>query len=312
MKNQRFIDLFAGIGGFHVAMAAAGGECVFVSEWDKFARLTYEHNFAKHSPNLFDGENRGNETPRFTGDITKVTDRLRQGDYSAVPDFEVLTGGFPCQPFSQAGLKKGMDEARGTLFFDILQILKSKIEQGKPAKAYFLENVRGLLNHKSGDESTLGIIEKNLTNLGYSFNVDLVWASDFGVPQHRPRVFIYGFLSEAAQKRFHKPEKVDLKKTMSDIFGAPAHKEVGWTLRVGGRGSGVNDRRNWDCYIVNGEERRLGPAEGLQMQGFPDWFGFPVEVSETQSMKQLGNSVAVPAVEAYARAIVKALNWLND
>lgn len=312
MKNQRFIDLFAGIGGFHVAMAAAGGECVFVSEWDKFARLTYEHNFSKHSPKLFDGENKGNETPWFTGDITKVTDRLRQGDYNAVPDFEILTGGFPCQPFSQAGLKKGMDEARGTLFFDILQILKSKIGQGKPAKAYFLENVRGLLNHKSGDESTLGIIEKNLTNLGYSFNVDLVWASDFGVPQHRPRVFIYGFLAESAQKKFEKPEKVELKKTMSDIFGAPAHKEVGWTLRVGGRGSGVNDRRNWDCYIVNGEERRLGPAQGLQMQGFPDWFGFPDEVSETQSMKQLGNSVAVPAVEAYGRAIAKALNWSND
>jgi DNA (cytosine-5)-methyltransferase 1 len=312
LKNQRFIDLFAGIGGFHVAMAAAGGECVFVSEWDKFARLTYEHNFSKHSPKLFDGENKGNETPWFTGDITKVTDRLRQGDYNAVPDFEILTGGFPCQPFSQAGLKKGMDEARGTLFFDILQILKSKIGQGKPAKAYFLENVRGLLNHKSGDESTLGIIEKNLTNLGYSFNVDLVWASDFGVPQHRPRVFIYGFLAESAQKKFEKPEKVELKKTMSDIFGAPAHKEVGWTLRVGGRGSGVNDRRNWDCYIVNGEERRLGPAQGLQMQGFPDWFGFPDEVSETQSMKQLGNSVAVPAVEAYGRAIAKALNWSND
>jgi DNA (cytosine-5)-methyltransferase 1 len=312
LKNQRFIDLFAGIGGFHVAMEAAGGECVFVSEWDKFARLTYEYNFSKRSPKLFDGEGRGNETATFTGDITKVTERLRNGDHNAIPDFEVLTGGFPCQPFSQAGLKKGMDEARGTLFFDILQILKSKIEVERPAKAYFLENVRGLLNHKSGDESTLAIIEKNLVGLGYSFNVDLVWASDFGVPQHRPRVFIYGFLSESAQKNYQRPEKVELKKTMSDVFGAPTHKKVGWTLRVGGRGSGVADRRNWDCYIVNGEERRLGPDEGLQMQGFPTWFRFPAEVSETQSMKQLGNSVAVPAVEAYGRAIAKALNWSND
>lgn len=312
MKNQRFIDLFAGIGGFHVAMAAAGGECVFVSEWDKFARLTYEHNFSKHSPKLFDGENKGNETPWFTGDITKVTDRLRQGDYSAVPDFEILTGGFPCQPFSQAGLKKGMDEARGTLFFDILQILKSKIEQGKPAKAYFLENVRGLLNHRSGDEATMTIIERNLRGLGYTFNVDLVWASDFGVPQHRPRLFIYGFLKEVDQARFEKPDAIPLKRTMSDIFGAPTHREVGWTLRVGGRGSGINDRRNWDCYLVNGEERRLGPAEGLQMQGFPTWFKFPSTVPATQAMKQLGNSVAVPAVEAYGRAIAKALKWTSD
>ena len=308
VKKQRFIDLFAGIGGFHLAMEAAGGECVFVSEWDKHARLTYEANFAARNPKLFDGAGQANETPYFVGDITKVTERLRKGE-KAVPDFEVLTGGFPCQPFSQAGLKKGMDEARGTLFFDILQILKSKKLEGKPVQAYFLENVRGLINHKSGEESTLAIIEHQLRELGYTFDWELVWASDFGVPQHRPRIFIYGFLDPKARARFKSPEKLELKKSMSDVFGGKTHKDIGWTLRVGGRGSGVHDRRNWDCYIVDGVERRLGPREGLQMQGFPSWYGFPEQVSETQSMKQLGNSVAVPAIEAYGKAIATAIGW---
>jgi len=310
-KNQRFIDLFAGIGGFHLAMHAAGGECVFVSEWDKHARLTYEANLSKLSPGLFDGAGEGNETPFFAGDITKISERLRNGE-KVVPDFEILTGGFPCQPFSQAGFKKGMEEARGTLFFDILQILKSKQAEGKPAKAYFLENVRGLINHKSGDKSTLAIIEQKLKELGYTFDKELVWASDFGLPQHRPRVFIYGFLDPKAAEKFKSPQKIDLTKTMSDIFGGKSHKEVGWTLRVGGRGSGVHDRRNWDCYIVDGVERRLGPSEGLQMQGFPDWYKFPAKLSETQAMKQLGNSVAVPAVAAYGKAIAQAIGWKND
>jgi DNA (cytosine-5)-methyltransferase 1 len=307
-ENQRFIDLFAGIGGFHIAMESAGGQCVFVSEWDKFARLTYEYNFSKSSPELFDGQGLGNETPRFVGDITKVTERLRNGE-RVIPDFEVLTGGFPCQPFSQAGLKKGMEEARGTLFFDILQILKSKIQEGRPAQAYFLENVRGLINHKSGNDSTMSIIRKNLEALGYTFDYELVWASDYGVPQHRPRVFIYGFLDEKASKRFIKPEKQELKLTMSDVWGGQAHKNIGWTLRVGGRGSGVADRRNWDCYIVDGETRRLGPEQGLRMQGFPRHYSFPSGISETQAMKQLGNSVAVPAIAAWGRAIAKALDW---
>jgi DNA (cytosine-5)-methyltransferase 1 len=311
VKKQRFIDLFAGIGGFHLAMESVGGKCVFVSEWDKNARLTYEHNFSKSSPELFDGLNEGNETSTFVGDITKVTEKLRAGE-KVVPDFEVLTAGFPCQPFSQAGLKKGMDEARGTLFFDILQILTSKIAEGKPVKAYFLENVRGLINHKSGSESTLKIIEKNLVDLGYTFNYELVWASDYGVPQHRPRVFIYGFKNESHLKKFVKPEKQPLRYTMNEVFEGKVHREIGWTLRVGGRGSGVHDRRNWDCYIVDGETRRLGPKEGLRMQGFPETYNFPKQISETQAMKQLGNSVAVPAIAAYAEAITRAIGWTHD
>jgi DNA (cytosine-5)-methyltransferase 1 len=309
VKKQRFIDLFAGIGGFHIGMEQAGGECVFVSEWDKYARLTYQHNFESSSPWLFSKDNPGAETAYFTGDITKITEKLKEGDEKIIPDFEILTGGFPCQPFSNAGLKKGMDEARGTLFFDILQILRSKKESGSPVQAYFLENVRGLLNHQSGDEKTMDVIKRNLQNLGYTFRQELVWASDFGVPQHRPRVFLIGFLDHSLAEKFEPPSKLELRLTMSDVLGGTVPQKVGRTLRVGGRGSGVHDRRNWDCYLVDGVEKRLGPSEGLRMQGFPDWYQFPSTVSETQAMKQLGNSVAVPAIAAYAREIAKVLGW---
>lgn len=299
----RFIDLFAGIGGFHLAMHSKAiqkihpTECVFVSEWDEHARRTYEHNFKKLSPEVFAVDAQTGTQPRFAGDITQV-------EASTIPNFEVLLGGFPCQPFSQAGLKKGMEEARGTLFFDIIRIMKEK----KP-EAYFLENVRGLLNHQSGEKKTIEIIEKNLRDLGYSFALFNVKASDYGVPQHRPRLFMIGFNDPGAHEQFMEnlPKAKPLKISMSDIMGGQVDREVGFTLRVGGRHSGVNDRRNWDCYLVDGQEVVLNKEQGLAMQGFPKTFKFPQSISETQAMKQLGNSVAVPAVEAYAKAIVEAL-----
>lgn len=299
----KFIDLFAGIGGFHMAMHSAsseskiGVECVFASEWDSFARKTYEANFMSISPKIFVPDEKTSNLPLFAGDITKVP-------ASEIPDFDLLCGGFPCQPFSQAGLKKGLDEARGTLFFDIVRILKEK----RPS-AYFLENVRGLLNHRSGDKQTIQIIEDHLTRLGYSFNLFKVKASDYGVPQHRPRLFMIGFKSVDAQKRFESnlPSPQPLALTMSQILGGVTNKEIGYTLRVGGRRSGLKDRRNWDTYLVDGTEIVLNSSHGLAMQGFPPGFRFPAEVPETQAMKQLGNSVAVPAIAAFARSIVLAL-----
>lgn len=305
----KFIDLFAGIGGIHIAFEKAGGQCVFTCEWDKHARSTYEHNFAKRNPELFKwSKSSSGETQKyFAGDITEVTQRLREGKDS-IPRFDILTAGFPCQPFSQAGLGKGMDEARGTLFFDILQILSSKIDAGTPAKAFFLENVQGLLKHKSGEKYTIKVIEDNLRALGYSFDVYKVRASDFGVPQHRPRLFMIGFLDESAKKRFVEPKKVKLDPNkLSKILGGQVNREIGWTLRVGGRGSGLADRRNWDTYEVNGQAKRIEWREGLKLQGFPPGFSFPDSVPPSQRMKQLGNSVAVPAVMAYAKALVSAL-----
>lgn len=300
LSKFEFIDLFAGIGGFHIGLSDAGGECVFVSEWDQAARLTYRHNFEDKSEELFRAAD-----DRFVGDITEVSSS--PNIKKLIPKFDVLAAGFPCQPFSQAGLRKGMDETRGTLFFEILKILEAK----RPA-AFFLENVRGLLSHKSANgSSTMEIIREQLTAAGYYFSEHLVRASDFGVPQHRPRLFIIGFRSKAAMSRFKAPEPVELGITLDQILGGRADREIGFTLRVGGRRSGVHDRRNWDTYLVDGVEKSIGPEEGLKLQGFPSWFSFPPEISETQAMKQLGNSVAVPAVRAYGVAIVSALGLPN-
>lgn len=281
-NKLKFIDLFAGIGGFHIALHNLGMECVFASEWDAHARETYQYNIQNLSPELF-------KKNRFVGDITKINP-------NDIPDFDILCAGFPCQPFSQAGFKRGFEETRGTLFFNIVEILKEK----KP-KAFFLENVRHLLKHDDGRtfETIKKILEKEL---GYSFHYKIIKASDFGLPQHRPRLFMVGFKNK---NNFSFPEPVKLEMTMSDVWGEQCEKDIGYTLRVGGRGSPINDRRNWDSYRVNGKVKRLSSIEGLKMQGFPTDFNFPV--SETQAMKQLGNSVAIPAIEAVARAIKESL-----
>ncbi|RLA06111.1 MAG: DNA cytosine methyltransferase [Gammaproteobacteria bacterium] len=284
---MKFIDLFAGIGGFHIAMQNVGGTCVFASEWDKNARKTYDFNHRKTSPGLFKSEN-------FVGDITLIKPQK-------IPDFDILCAGFPCQPFSQAGFKKGFDEARGTLFFDIVKIIKEKQPQ-----AFFLENVRGLLKHDNG--KTFATIKKILEKeLEYSFYYKIIKASDFGLPQHRPRLFMVGFKDKNIKFEF--PESKELKMTMSDIWNGNCPKKIGYTLRVGGRGSKIDDRRNWDSYLVNGEIKRLGVEEGKKMQGLPDNFLFPV--SQTQAMKQLGNSVAIPAVQTVAKQIIYHLNKNN-
>ena len=283
-----FIDLFAGIGGFHFAFHNAGAECVFASEWDDAARKTYEANFKNISPKIFK-EAILTQDSNFAGDITKV-------DKASIPDFDILTGGFPCQPFSQAGHKKGFDDTRGTLFYEIVEILKIK----KP-KAFFIENVRGLYKHDNG--KTFKVIKSAIEELGYSFYDNIVKASDYGLPQLRPRLYMVGFRDKNIV--FTPPEKKPLKLTMSDVFNGKAEREVGFTLRVGGKGSNITDRRNWDSYMVDGAVKRLTSKEGLKMQGFPDWFTFPV--AEGQAMKQLGNSVAIDAIQAYAEEIVKLL-----
>lgn len=290
----KFIDLFAGIGGFHLACHNLGGECVFASEWDNNARKTYTENFKNFSPNLFDKE--GKPTENFAGDITKV-------DPCKIPDFDILCGGFPCQPFSQAGLKKGFEDTRGTLFFNVANIINIK----KP-KMVLLENVRGLLTHNNGE--TFEVIKNTMNELGYNFHYEILKASDYGIPQNRPRLYMVGIRKDI-KNTFKFPEPIELKKTMSDIFdGKKCDKKIGYTLRVGGRGSGVGDRRNWDCYIVNGKEYKIGIKEGKRMQGFPENFAFPV--SETQAMKQLGNSVAIPVVQSVIKEMLKIFETENN
>jgi DNA (cytosine-5)-methyltransferase 1 len=282
-EQFKFIDLFAGIGGFHIAFSRLGAECVFASEWDEHARKTYQANFERTDPKLFSSNN-------FVGDITKI-------DKESIPDFDILCAGFPCQPFSQAGHKLGFDDARGTLFFDVAEIINVK----RP-RAFFLENVRGLYKHDNG--RTFGVIQRILTeDLGYKIFHQIVRATDHGLPQHRPRLFIIGFRDEDVKFEF--PAKRELEFTMSDVWGGQVNRDIGFTLRVGGKSSPINDRRNWDGYWVDGEVRRLTPKEGKKMQGFPDDFDFPVP--NVQAMKQLGNSVAVNAVQDYAEKILEAL-----
>lgn len=293
-KAFTFIDLFAGIGGFHLAMHRLGGTCVFASEIDNDARKTYEFNYKKISPELF-------LTDFFNDDIRNVMP-------ADIPDFDILCAGFPCQPFSQAGYKRGFDDnhksERGNLFFTITEI----IEQKKP-KAFFLENVRGLVNHDNG--KTFQIIRQILENeLHYSFYYKIVNAKDYGLPQLRPRVFIVGFRDDDSLMRgFNFPQPTPLKFTMSDVWGGKCSRDIGFTLRVGGRGSNIDDRRNWDSYLVNNEVKKLSYKEAQKMQGFPDNFHFPV--SDTQAIKQLGNSVAIDAVEAVGRNVIAYMNNLK-
>jgi DNA (cytosine-5)-methyltransferase 1 len=323
-----FIDLFAGIGGFRLALQELGGECVFTSEWEKKAQETYFENFG--------------DIPY--GDIT--TEETK----AAIPKkFDVLCAGFPCQAFSIAGKRGGFEDTRGTLFFDVAEIIK----QHRP-KAVFLENVKGLVNHKSG--KTLNTILNVLRNdLDYIVpEPRILNAKHYGVPQNRERIFIVGFRKEdyelaAANFQYPKPskKKITIKKIL-EKHPVPAryylskqylntlieHKrrhaekgngfgyeiisedEIANAIVVGGMGRERNlviDDRLTDFTPethIKGEINRQGvrkmtPREWARLQGFPDNYEFPV--ADVHAYKQLGNSVAVPAIQATAKEILKII-----
>jgi DNA (cytosine-5)-methyltransferase 1 len=281
----------------------AGGECVFTSEWDEPAQKTYQANFG--------------ELPY--GDITKI-------DPVEIPPFDMLLAGFPCQPFSMAGLKKGFEDTRGTLFFDIARI----VEHHKP-KVVFLENVRNLASHDKGN--TLKVIVSTLEGLGYKVKYNLYNAKDFGVPQNRVRIYIIAF-RDGENFTFPEPPKikvklgdileknVDPKYTISDKLWA-GHQRRKLEHKEKGNGFGYsmfNENSEYTStisarYYKDGSEilieqkdanpRKLTPREACRLQGFPDTFILPN--SDNQMYKQFGNSVAVPVIKVLAKAIVKAL-----
>lgn len=206
-RKFKFIDLFAGIGGFHIAMHENGGECVFASELDKFARITYEENFKEKSPEIFKNGN-------FNIDITDP-----ELNYNEIPEFDILCGGFPCQPFSNAGLKKGFNDTRGTLFFNIQEIIHSKIKANKKDKSVkvpkviLLENVKGFKNHDKG--KTYETIKNVLNKLDYHVSSEVLNSKYFGVPQNRERIFIVAW------------HKKQIKATKFDFpFGLDEEDEV--------------------------------------------------------------------------------------
>ncbi len=324
-----FIDLFAGIGGMRMGFEAAGGRCVFTSEWNPWARETYAANFG-------DGE-------AIAGDICEL-------DEDETPDHDVLLAGFPCQPFSIAGVSKKNALGRphgfacatqGTLFFDVARILAAK----RP-RAFLLENVKNLVNHDRG--RTFRVIRQTLTEeLGYRISWRVIDAAHF-VPQHRERILIAGFRddclfdlgnvtlpaagpklesilhpedgSEASEEPYTMPPRgmVNSKYTLTDKLWAYLQAYAAKHRAAGnGFGFGLVDgdsiaRTLSARYYKDGSEilvsrsnggnpRRLTPRECARLMGFPDSFRIPV--SDTQAYKQFGNSVAVPVVATVARAM---------
>ncbi|MDB9314274.1 DNA (cytosine-5-)-methyltransferase [Spirulina sp. CS-785/01] len=310
-KQYKFLDLFAGIGGFRIALENLGCHCVFSSEWDKFCQQSYLANFG--------------ESP--VGDIGKVLTE-------EVPDHDILTAGFPCQPFSIAGVTKHnalgtkhgfKHPTQGTLFFDIVRILKAK-----QPRAFLLENVKNLLNHNKG--KTFEVIRKTLIQeLGYYIHYQVLDAA-LVLPQHRKRIFIVGF-REDLKFEFPTIEPSDI--TIQDLLEAEVEEKYTltdhlWTYlqnyakkhRAKGNGFGYGlvdlagkTRTLSARYYKDGSEilipqpgknpRRLTPRECARLQGFPD--DFKIVVSDTRAYGQFGNAVAVPMVELIGRQILQAL-----
>ncbi|MGL4029916.1 DNA cytosine methyltransferase [Hafnia paralvei] len=303
----KVIDLFAGIGGIRLGfdLAFDGVDCVFTSEIDKYAKITYSTNFGEEN---------------LHGDITLIPE-------NEVPQHDILLAGFPCQPFSQAGLKKGFSDTRGTLFFDIERIIIEK----KPS-AFLLENVKQLKGHDKG--KTLSVILEHLKKAGYKVYYDILRARDFGAPQNRERIFIVGFLDHSIDFSFPEPitsdvkvgdileSKVDEKYTISDTLWL-GHQRRKINNKLNGKGFGYglfNENSPYTNtisarYYKDGSEilieqqgknpRKLTPREAARLQGFPDSFKIPV--SNAQAYKQFGNSVCVPVIVAVAKEMRKAM-----
>lgn len=310
-----FIDLFAGIGGIRIPFQEIGGKCVFSSEWDKFSQKTYKVNFG--------------EVP--AGDITKIKSE-------DIPDFDILLGGFPCQPFSQAGLHLGFDDTRGTLFFEIERIL-----QDKRPKGFLLENVKQLKGHDKG--KTISIIMRKLNQLNYHTEAKILRAADYGVPQIRERIYIVGFDRDYYQiednYRFPFPEALSIPTRLGDILERDVdekytisdklwegHQRRKKENRQKGKGFGFSlfdENSPYTStisarYYKDGSEilirqdgknpRRLTPRECARLQGFPEEFVIPV--SDAQAYKQFGNSVAVPVIRAIAKNMYSEMIRLDN
>jgi DNA (cytosine-5)-methyltransferase 1 len=343
MNNQissfKFIDLFAGIGGFHLAMHNVGGVCIFASEWDKYSRITYEENYKAISPLLFEKDN-------FNWDITKA-------DPNKIEPFDILCAGFPCQPFSHAGLKKGFEDTRGTLFFNIAEIVNIQKKNGNPPKVLFLENVKGLRGHNKG-KTLIKIIEV-LGQLGYEVETKVLNSKYFGLPQNRERLFIVAFLKKIkSTTKFKFPlgldfnnnpifdeelllrnskkvkvgdillKEVEKKYTISDkLFDG--HKRRLKEHREKGNGFGFSLFNHESLYTstisaryykdgseilieqIDSNPRKLTPKEAGLLQGYPIDNGFKIVVSDVQAYKQFGNSVSVPVIQTIANEILKQL-----
>lgn len=302
-----FIDLFAGIGGIRIPFDELGGKCVFTSEWDKYSQKSYYANYG--------------DMP--FGDITQINPK-------EIPSHDLLLAGFPCQPFSQAGLKRGFEDTRGTLFFYIANILNHH----RP-KAILLENVKRFKTHDGG--KTFETVKNSLEKLGYKIFTKVLNAKDFGVPQNRERIFIVGFQDDV-DFEFPEPtgaktklgdvleKEIDKKYTISDKLWA-GHQRRKKEHRKKGNGFGYclfnNDSSYTNTisarYYKDGSEilieqkgknpRKLTPREAARIQGFPE--SFKITVSDTQIYRQFGNAVSIPVIRAIANKMNEYLLTSN-
>lgn len=303
-RKLTFIDLFAGIGGIRTGFEDEYTKCVFSCEWDKYAAQTYEANYG--------------EKPH--GDITKINE-------NEIPDHDVLLAGFPCQPFSNIGKREGFaHETQGTLFFDVIRILKKK-----QPKMFLLENVKGLLTNDHGN--TFRVILDNLKSIGYSVFYEVMDAQNFGLPQRRERIVIVGFHPDLNIKDFsfpkgepknkkpinaileHVPMGYSISKHLQESYlfkkddGKPQIVDFDSTIQVNTLVASYHKiQRLTGTFVKDGETgiRLFSELELKRLMGFSD--NFKVPVSRTQMYRQFGNSVAVPMIKAVAEAMKKRLS----
>lgn len=315
LDGYTFIDLFAGLGGFHLALNSLGARCVYANEWDIPAQQVYKMNFGI--------------TPE--GDITKV-------DENTIPDHDIVCAGFPCQAFSISGKQLGFKDSRGTLFFDVARIVKKK----RP-KVVFLENVKNFAAHDNG--RTLAVVEATMRELGYTFDYGVLNAVDYGIPQKRERVYMVCFREDVSTVRFTFPKPFKLSRHVEDFLlkdesaverlyvnrpdtyynnvkddkycnkpirlgivnkggqGERIYSTKGIAITFSAYGGGVFAKTGG--YLVNGKPRKLHPRECARLMGYPD--SYILSPNTNQAYKQFGNSVVVDVLQYIAIQIGKTL-----
>ena len=315
LTGLKFIDLFAGLGGFRLALESFGAKCVYSNEWDKYAQKVYQMNFG--------------DKPE--GDITLV-------DENKIPDHDILCAGFPCQAFSISGKQKGFEDSRGTLFFDVARIVKAK----KP-KVVFMENVKNFASHDNGN--TLKVVQNTMIDLGYDFYYDILNSLDFGIPQNRERIYMLCFRKDLNIKNFDFPKPFELSTFVEDLLlsdedvsnliidrqdivlkNTEIKENTSKVIRIGTVGKGGQGERIYSPkgiaitlsahgggvfaktggYLINGKTRKLHPRECARIMGYPD--SYLIHPSSSQAYKQFGNSVVVNVLQYISKNMGEALN----
>lgn len=319
LEGYRFIDLFAGLGGFRLALESLGATCVYSNEWDKFAQEVYAQNFG--------------EVPE--GDITKVNELT-------IPQHDILCAGFPCQAFSISGKRLGFEDSRGTLFFDVARIVKAH----RP-KVVFMENVKNFATHDNGN--TLAVVKQTMIDLGYNFFYKVLNSLDYGVPQKRERIYMVCFRNDLMVKHFEFPNGFPLTNFVEDyllpdsevqdlivkrndlslIDHIPKENKAK-SLRIGTVGKGGQGERIYSPkgiaitlsaygggafaktggYLINGNTRRLHPRECARIMGFPDTYH--IHKNRNQAYKQFGNSVVINVLQYISSSIAYTLRFAKE